>query len=192
MSLEKDIWVISDTHFLHKNILGFKDYVTGDLIRPGFDSIDQMNEYMIEQWNSHIKPGDKVIHCGDIMLGPKEQFKKMWKRLHGSKELILGNHDDAKFMAKNELVTKIRMWMPMHDHGIMLSHVPLHKSQLKRGIPGREYVPEQPCLLNVHGHIHHHQSPPGPYRCVCVEHTDYAPVHIEDLRVMTPPIGYDY
>ena len=176
-----DLWVISDTHLNHRNMLNFRDHVTGNLIRSGFDSIEEMNEYIIEQWNSLVKPGDKVIHCGDVFMGPKEEFVPMWKRLHGSKQLILGNHDDAKFFAKHELVTKILVWKPMHEHGIMLSHVPLHETQLRRGVPGKEHEPEQPYLFNVIGHIHSNPAPPGPYRCVCVEQTDYKPVHIETL-----------
>ena len=37
--------------------------------------------------------------------------------------------------------------------------------------------------LNVHGHIHSNPSPEGPYKCVCVEQTDFKPVALEDIRV---------
>lgn len=183
MSVTKDMWLIADTHLNHKNILHFTNSLTGKLLRPGFDTIQQMNEYIIEQWNSHIKPGDKVIHCGDVTLGPKDEFRAMWKKLHGSKELIVGNHDDIKFFAKNELVTKIHMWKQMREFGLLLSHVPLHEQQLRRGPPGEEHDYMKNHLLNVHGHIHDELSPPGPYKCICVEHTDYKPVNIEDLRI---------
>jgi len=183
MSISKDTWIISDTHINHRNILKFTDHYTGELVRPGFDNIEQMNEYIVEQWNAHVKPGDHVIHLGDVTLGPKAEFLPLWKRLNGSKSLIAGNHDDIKFFAKNELVKKIYIWKVLHDFKMVLSHIPLHKSQLLRGPAGHEHDSDylENYLLNVHGHIHQQQSPPGPYRCVCVEHTDYKPVHIEDL-----------
>jgi len=182
--MSRDIWIISDTHFVHENILSFTDN-DGNLIRPGFDSVDHMNEYMIEKWNSVVKPGDIVYHCGDVVIGPKDKFLPLFKRLNGSKRLIVGNHDDIKFMAKKELFTKIMMWRMFREFGLLLSHVPLHESSLRRGPPGHEYDPEhnKNTLLNVHGHIHQNESPPGPYRCVCVEHVDYTPVNIEDLRI---------
>jgi len=144
-----------------------------------------MNEYMIEKWNSVVKPGDIVYHCGDVVIGPKDKFLPLFKRLNGSKRLIVGNHDDIKFMAKKELFTKIMMWRMFREFGLLLSHVPLHESSLRRGPPGHEHDPEynKNMLLNVHGHIHQNESPPGPYRCVCVEQIDYTPVNIEDLRI---------
>jgi len=182
--VSRDIWIISDTHFVHENILSFTDN-DGNLIRPGFDSVDHMNEYMIEKWNSVVKPGDIVYHCGDVVIGPKDKFLPLFKRLNGSKRLIVGNHDDIKFMAKKELFTKIMMWRMFREFGLLLSHVPLHESSLRRGPPGHEHDPEynKNMLLNVHGHIHQNESPPGPYRCVCVEQIDYTPVNIEDLRI---------
>jgi calcineurin-like phosphoesterase family protein len=182
MPVNKDTWLIADTHLNHKNILHFRNYRTGELIRPGFDDIHQMNEYIIEQWNSHIKPGDKVIHLGDVFFGPKDEFLPMWKRLHGSKELIVGNHDDIKFFAKNELVTKIHMWKQMREFGLLLSHVPLHKNQLRKVSLSQDYDYPKNYMVNIHGHIHDQPSPEGPYRCICVEQTEYKPVHIEDLK----------
>ena len=62
-----NVWVISDTHFGHKNILSFKDKDTGDAIRGKvFSSIDEMDETLIDNWNRVVKPGDKIYHLGDF------------------------------------------------------------------------------------------------------------------------------
>ena len=87
----RDIWVISDTHFQHANILTFKESETGKLVRGHlFDNVDQMDECMMDNWNSVVKPGDLVYHLGDVFFGNKETFIKKWKLLNGSKRLVLG------------------------------------------------------------------------------------------------------
>lgn len=179
--MSRDIWLISDTHFGHENILKFRDS-EGNLIRGAkFSSVEEMDEAMVENWNSVVKPGDKVYHLGDVQFGKREEFIKLWRRLNGGKRLILGNHDDAKFFAKHELVAKIQMWRMFPEFGLMLSHVPLHESSLRRGAPGEEYTNPRD-LLNIHGHTHQNGSPEGPYRSVCVEMIDYTPINIEELR----------
>lgn len=179
--MARDIWVISDTHFNHKNILNFRDRVTGKLIRPGFHTLQDMNHHIIERWNSVVKKGDLVYHLGDVFFGPQEQYLPLHKALNGSKRLILGNHDNVRFFAQYELFGKIQIWEPLQQYGILLSHVPLHEEQLKRGPQGSEHDSDV-TLLNVHGHIHTNPSPEGPYRCVCVEQTNYTPVNIDELR----------
>ena len=149
--MSKDIWLVSDTHFFHSNILKFTDD-NGEFIRGKlFDTVEQMNECMLENWNSVVKPGDKVYHLGDVMMGSKEEFLKFWPKLHGSKRLIVGNHDDIKWMAQQELFAKIQMWRMFTEFGLLLSHVPIHESGLRRGPPTDEAAP---MLLNIHGHIH--------------------------------------
>jgi len=181
--MARDIWLISDTHFGHANILNFKDR-DGNLIRGArFSSVEEMNETMVENWNKTVKPGDIVYHLGDVFFGPKEDFLKLWKWLPGSKRLILGNHDDAKFFVKNELVTKVTVWREFHEHGLLLSHIPLDPSGLKRYRHGKWGDENAIDLLNVHGHIHQNPSPTEHHRCVCVEHIDYTPINIEELRI---------
>lgn len=184
--MAKDIWLISDTHFFHENILKFKDS-DGELIRGSrFSSVEEMNECMLDNWNSVVKPGDKVYHLGDVMMGAKEDFLKFWPKLHGSKRLIVGNHDDIKWMAQKELFAKIQMWRMFPELGLLLTHVPVHQQSLFR-FPSKdkpeEWNDEPEYLLNVHGHIHQNPSPPGPYRCVCVEQINYTPINIEELRI---------
>jgi len=180
--MSRDIWVISDTHFQHANILTFTDSNTGKLVRGDrFSSVEEMDETMIENWNRVVKPGDKVYHLGDVFFGNKDTFRTIWARLNGSKRLILGNHDDAKFFIQNGLVSKLQVWREFHEHGLLLSHIPLDPSGLYRKRHGDKSTQRQ--LLNVHGHIHQNPSPTEHHRCVCVEHIDYTPVNLEELRV---------
>lgn len=177
----RDIWVSSDFHFNHTNILKFGDS-SGKLFRGDrFSFVEDMNEHMIEQHNKHVKKGDIFYTLGDVVMGDKEWFKTNWPRLNGSKRLIVGNHDDIPFLASGGFFKKVQMWRMFPEFGLMFSHVPLHKSSLRRGAPDD---PDAPVLLNVHGHIHQNPSPEGPYRNVSVEATDYTPVNIEELRVI--------
>lgn len=173
-----NIWVISDTHLNHANILKFTDSNTGKLVRPGFSDVNHMNETIIDRWNSVVKPGDKVYHLGDVFFGDKDWFQKTWPRLNGAKRLIVGNHDDVKFLSSGGFFQKVMMWRMFPEFNILMSHVPLHESALYRKNLG-----EGP-MMNVHGHIHQNPSPPGPYHCVCVEHYDYTPVNLEDLAAI--------
>lgn len=181
----RDIWVISDTHFFHKNILTFTDGASGKLVRGDrFADVDAMNEHMLEQWNSTVKKGDIVYHLGDVFIGAKEDFQKFWPKLNGSKRLIVGNHDDIKYLSSGGFFQKVSMWRMFPEFGLMFSHVPLHSSNLLRlKEKGGSWPDDCESLLNVHGHIHQNPSPEGTYRNVSVEAIDYTPVNIEELRV---------
>lgn len=121
--MTKDIWVISDTHFNHYNIV----HRFG---RP-FESVNHMNEHMIERWNSVVKPGDKVYHLGDFAMGPKDEHYKFITRLNGKKRLIVGNHDDVKHLSP--YFQKVYMWRQWREFGLLMTHVPVHPSTLGEG-----------------------------------------------------------
>lgn len=170
-----DIWVTSDTHFNHKNILNFTDD-EGKKVRP-FDSVEEMNEVLIERWNEVVKPGDKIYHLGDVFFGHIDWVVNNWHRLNGKKRLIVGNHDDIPNIVKRGMFEKVDLWRMFSEFNLLLTHVPVHNSTLyERRFKDRP-------MINVHGHIHSNPSPAGPYVCVCVEQTDYRPVNIEELKI---------
>lgn len=178
--MSREIWITSDTHLFHSNILKFKDSDTGNLIRgEKFSDVDQMNQYILDKWNSVVKPGDIVYHLGDVFIGNREDFKNLWPKFQGSKRLVVGNHDDIPFLSSGGFFKKVMMWRTFPEFGLMLSHVPLHQSSLERYMPdgGKKF------LKNCHGHIHQNPSPDGPYQNMCVEITDYTPINIEELRI---------
>lgn len=174
----RDLWLISDTHFFHENILSFRDSKTGNLVRPGFDSVTHMNECMVENWNSVVKDGDIVYHLGDLAFGDDGQLPALMAKLKGSKRLIAGNHDNVKRIARQGFFKKIQVWRMFPEYNLLFSHIPIHPSSLRRGPPGDENAQ---IMTNVIGHIHQNPAPRGPYQCVCVEQINYTPIHIEDV-----------
>lgn len=169
-------WLISDTHFHHSNILKFVDSNTGAKVRPEFESADEMDEVMIERWNSVVNAGDKVYHLGDVFIGDKDRFKKTWPKLNGTKNLIVGNHDDIRFLTSGGFFKSVYLERKFRDMKLHLSHIPLHQTQHETGAPGSGNF-----LVNVHGHIHQNPSPAGRYINVSVEAINYTPVDIEEV-----------
>lgn len=79
------IWITSDQHFFHKNIISLTN-------RPLVD-INDMNEAIINNFNSLVSNEDFCIHLGDICMGNVDESLKLVKQLNGKQVLIIGNHD---------------------------------------------------------------------------------------------------
>lgn len=160
----KDIWFISDTHFDHDNMLRFtKD--DGTPVRPGFCCVNEMNEKMIHNWNSTVKPGDHVWHLGDFAMGNRTIAERIVKRLHGRKRLCVGNHDEVKEVAP--YFEKVVLWRIFKEFNFICTHIPIRHDQMRK------------VAFNVHGHIHQHKLEDPHYINVCVEHIAYTPVHLD-------------
>jgi len=165
----RNIWFVSDTHFNHDNILMFSD-LSGKPVRT-FNSVEDMNETMIDNWNSRVVAGDKVYHLGDVFFGSKEKFRSLWPRLNGQKRLVVGNHDDIKYLAKGGFFSKLHMWRLFKEHGFVCTHVPIKEENFGK------------AKLNLHGHTHERGSPEGPYLSCCEEMTNYKPLHIDEIKL---------
>jgi len=163
-----DIFIISDTHFGHENILNFKTE-NGSKVRE-FKDVHDMNETMIERWNKTVKDNDIVYHLGDVYF---EKGHQVLPRLKGRKRLVLGNHDNAKSLYLHNAFQKIMLWREFKEFNCVMTHVPVHESSLFK----RKY--------NLHGHIHNNSHrgliEDERYINCCVEVNDYTPRHIEDI-----------
>lgn len=159
----KDYWFTSDTHFFHTNIIKYCN-------RP-FDNVEKMNETIVQNWNSVVKPNDIIYHLGDVVLGKfsSDHLQYLWARLNGHKRLIVGNHDDIQFLVKGNFFEKVMLWRAWNDKNILFSHTPINEESIPKG------------YINVHGHTHDKGSPKGPYKSVCVELHNYTPVNLEEL-----------
>jgi calcineurin-like phosphoesterase family protein len=81
------IFFTSDPHFFHKNIIQYSN-------RPYAD-VGEMNEALIINWNSKVKPEDTVYLLGDVSFGDEKGTSRVFDRLNGSIKLCYGNHDQV-------------------------------------------------------------------------------------------------
>ncbi len=154
--------------FGHENFLTFKDE-TGSQIRK-FANVREMDDCIITRWNERVNPqGDKVYHLGDFGFDSANNARIL-PMLHGSKNLILGNHDSVKGDLVNHF-KKITLWRLFKDWDFICSHVPLREDSMYK------------VTFNLHGHIHQQPAPSIRHINLCVENTDYYPIHLEEILV---------
>ena len=165
------VWIISDTHWGHNNILKFTDK-SGYPIRP-WDDIFTMEEDMIEMWNELVSPNDYLIHVGDVAMN-KTGYDRVMPRLNGRKILIQGNHDQMDISVYNQHFEHI-VPMLMISNIALLTHIPVHPDSI-----GRNNV-------NIHGHLHDKRvlmsngEPDPRYVNVSCEQTLFKPICFHTL-----------
>lgn len=145
----KEFFITSDHHFGHENIIKYCD-------RP-FNSVDHMDWYMIEKWNSVVSKDDVVFHLGDFCLGSSEMAKRYFKKLNGKISILwnLDHHDkrwlnkdivyNSKYHAVNMLPAIFSY--KIEDSFLVLCHYPLER--WNRSHYGS---------IHFHGHIHRKNS----------------------------------
>jgi calcineurin-like phosphoesterase family protein len=86
------VWFTSDPHFNHANIIKYCK-------RP-FDTVEEMNEILIDNWNMVVSNDDLIICCGDFSLGNSNSATNILNSLNGHKLLIKGNHEKSVLSSK--------------------------------------------------------------------------------------------
>ena len=137
---------------------------------------------MIERHNAKVKEQDTVYFLGDVVINKK--YLELVKRMNGRKILVRGNHDIFKDEEYREVGFEQLHGVRVFVDKFILSHIPLHP----------DCVTER-FRVNVHGHLHANQvmswqvidedivyKPDPRYLCVCVEQTDYTPLHFDEVE----------
>ena len=168
-----NIFLCSDHHFFHSNILTFKNN-DGTSLRT-FDDVNHMNEYMVMQHNRVVMPNDKVYFLGDVTMAKNAKGLEILRRMNGEKILIKVNHDLCTAHAYLEHFKDIRGTHQLD--GFIMSHIPIHPESLSR------------WKANVHGHLHSNRvlNDNGHiderYQSVCMEQLDdYTPISLEQMK----------
>ena len=135
----------SDLHFGHQNIITYCN-------RP-FSKAAEMDEILIDNWNSKIDPKDQVWIIGDVAFLSQEQIVAILKRLNGNIHVVLGNHDRnirgpvLNFLASEPVVYKELTFAepraPAGKQPIVLFHYPIMSWN-------RAYYKS----WHLHGHVH--------------------------------------
>ena len=149
------VYITSDTHYGHKNLCrGVTNWRTKDGEIPvdsvrDFETIDQMNERLIDGINHYVGQDDTLIMLGDVSFGGFDNIglfldRLVCKNIH----LILGNHDQhivnnrgdiqSRFLSVNHYLE-----FKINDRNFVLCHYPLQSWHgLNKGV------------IHLHGHVH--------------------------------------
>ena len=184
----------SDTHFGHARIIELCD-------RP-FESVEHMNETLVDNWNSVVGRDDVVVHLGDVVMGTFVDNIGILGRLNGEIHLIPGNHDRvssayshrkpdafAKFesMYAEQGVTIHAEVASLFDGGILdgvvsslptLCHYPFNDERFP------ELCPPNLGQWLIHGHVHDAWKVNGRQINVGVDVWDFTPVSLDQLQSM--------
>lgn len=159
------IFVFSDTHFDHKNII---EYCS----RP-FHSTKQMNEKLVENWQNVVNHNGKVFFLGDMSYSRNRRSIDYWLgKLAGEIFYIRGNHD-TDIITRAEVLPN-RHGIKYQDYQFLLMHDP--------------YRPKGYDGWIIHGDRHNNDLDNYPFINqknktvnVCAELLDYSPISIERL-----------
>jgi len=167
---KREVFIFSDPHFGHSNILKFKDS-KGNKYREQFETIEEMDNTLIDNLKIvNDYPGALLYCLGDVFIGQCDDIiKRFHTEIRASKRLILGNHDSGKDQRLPKLFKKITLWKRFKEYKVVLSHFPLHESTIPDG------------FFNIHGHIHANISPSTRHINACVEKTNMKPMTIPQL-----------
>jgi calcineurin-like phosphoesterase family protein len=150
-------YFIGDPHFWHKNILKYEP----SRERLGL-TIEEMNEELIKRINQVISRRDRLYILGDFCFAPKWQCREILNKIHGTKVLIMGNHDKGR---SPQFFTDIGFkWaspLPViYNTKYILSHEPFHSNE----------------FINIHAHMHSKGLITDSSFCASIECTDFKPV----------------
>jgi calcineurin-like phosphoesterase family protein len=160
------VWITSDWHLYHQNILKYCD-------RP-FADVKEMNDTIIKNINDVVKKDDLLINLGDVAFCGSNLLQKELEKINcKNKLLILGNHDRERSVKKwIELgFENVSRFPIIYDGFYILSHEPT-------------FLEANSVFFNIYGHLHQHfyTSPNDNYANCCVDVTDFKPIAWERLK----------
>jgi len=167
-SSNRRVFLISDSHFDHQNIIRYTN--------RNFSDFHSMNRTMLHRWNSEVQKNDIVLFIGDLTYGKDSKGIPFWlSKLNGNITMIKGSHDKIEelqeFHRKSKLTLENHLEIPF-----LLVHDPKEiKSSEWKG-------------WKIHGHIHNNNYEKYPFINgeektinVSTELLDYTPLNIERL-----------
>lgn len=183
------IYFTSDCHLFHNNIIKYES-----ITRP-FNTVEEMNEVIITNWNNTVKPEDEVYVLGDFIMGMADNIEPTLKRLNGKITLVRGNHDTKTKLAEYrrlEIEVKDIVYIPYKGRFFIGCHFPMTNEEFIRMV-----IEDNSEVVFLYGHTHS-KSPKGyvngTYH-IGADTNNLTPISIEQIwkecwpeEIMTPEI----
>lgn len=172
------LYFTSDLHFGHRSVITYCN-------RP-WATVEEMDEGLIERWNETVKPEDLVVIAGDMFFCGATRLKEIMQRLHGRKQLVLGNHDWGKIKYSRhqefgfQQVCNAISYMSVGKSKVCVNHFPYEGDHTEED-RYLEHRPPYRGMWLLHGHVHNAWKVKGHQINVGVDVWDYRPVSEETI-----------
>lgn len=178
MILHDKVWFTSDLHFWHKNICKYCD-------RP-YESVEEMNEGIITNWNSVVKEDDTVFVLGDLGFCGIEKLRLLISQLKGNIFLIQGNHDSDKIVNKLYEEGLIKDYFKLLEVTIVNDEECPNQQLTLCHFPMIDWYNKEKGAWMIHGH--QHQLPETPscspkHWDVGLDKNGMTPISFEQLKI---------
>lgn len=162
----ENTFFIADSHFSHTSVMHKAQ-------RP-FESVEEMDEFLITCWNKIVRKNSHVWHLGDFGFGTVEHQRRIFDRLNGVKHLLVGNHDKSS-VARADFgwasVDQIRV-LKAGDLKIVCCHYPM-----------REWPDYFRNTVHFHGHTHNNIPSSRRSFDVGMDNAGYTPQTLAQLQL---------
>lgn len=214
MKIDKNTFVVSDTHLGHANIL---KHCKSRVLNMKFKKYIDHDKWIKDNWNFVVKNEDTLIHLGDL------SFKgnvNVIKGLNGDKYLLKGNHEDLKdqdyldngfkeikdyiqieeykndqlFLNKVKELKKLRCFnfilIEVDGLRLLLSHFPIvdtdgYDIRYESQINGLKWIFDYcKCDYNLHGHTHENIMKNDKCINVSIENIRFKPMKLGEILML--------
>ena len=165
------IYYTSDPHFFHENMIRLCS-------RP-FQTVEEMNQVILERWNLTVGKNDIIYILGDFAMRYEnlQDVYNLLTRLHGKKVLITGNHDklrkDIKFCKYFDYVKNYDEIVD-NNRRVILFHYPMEDWNGRWRGSYHLYGHIHNSDKCIHGHIENRFN-------VCSDVHNFTPITLDQL-----------
>jgi calcineurin-like phosphoesterase family protein len=160
-------------------------------------NVKEMNQGLIDNWNSVVSSGDLVYHLGDFAFrkkGDTNAFQKIVDQLNGQIILIKGNHDRTKEVKGIFPIVLETATMKLGSKLYGVAHAPPDAviNGVKYGLCGHVHN-KWKIHINRVLHVSKHKtiSKKIPLINCGVDVWDYKPVSFEEITNLTQSLGHE-
>ena len=181
----QQLFFTSDTHYMHTNICrGTTRWSNADDFCRDFDTLDQMNDRIVNGINSTVGQDDILFHLGDWSFGGFERIEEFRNRINCKNiHIVLGNHDHHIERDREDirrLFTSVNQYLELEVKGkdweqnYVLMHYPIISwNKMNDGV------------IHLHGHVHlsaDRRIGKGKTMDVGVDGNGLNPLHTSDIK----------
>ena len=183
------LFFTSDTHYAHSNICSATTKWTesSNLTRE-FNSLDHMNDTIVNNINNMVDEDDILIHLGDFSFGGFDKIEEFRSRiLCKNIHLVLGNHDHH--IERNKEGVQ-RLFSSVQDYLRLEVRVPITKATTEKfkfvcmHYPIASWHDMNIGVIHLHGHVHlpsHLRIAAGKAMDVGVDGNGLEPISLDEI-----------